>query len=105
MKYMVEVTPQELHPTCFGLLMGIQQIGIGAISYFVGCYTKEYGYLGEDNENEPGKGNFLYIFAGVGLIATVFGLGLIHNDGINPFKKKEPVYADDEAKELAENED
>ena len=83
MKYMVEVTPIELHPTCFGLLMGIQQIGIGAISYFIGWYIEGYGYVSDD-------GNFLYVFAAVGLIATVFGLALISNDGINPFKKKEP---------------
>ena len=83
MKYMVEVTPIELHPTCFGLLMGIQQIGIGAISYFIGWYIEGYGYVSDG-------GNFLYVFAAVGLIATVFGLALISNDGINPFKKKEP---------------
>lgn len=95
MKYMVEVTPADLHPTCFGLLMGIQQIGIGITSYLSGYYIEHYGYVNQD-------ANFLYCFGFVGILATVCGFGLILNDGIDPFNKGNEENEVDSSQELEE---
>lgn len=76
MAYLADVTPLRLHSTAFGLLFGVQQLGVGTTSWFAGKFCKNIGYA-----------MFPYLLAGIGIFATIGNVYLIFRDGVNPLKK------------------
>jgi len=77
MAYLAAVTETKLHATVFGLLFGVQQLGVGTSSYLGGLVVNKFGW------------NYLfYYLVVVGLLAISGNILLLCKDGINPLPQK-----------------
>lgn len=88
MAYLADITPLKLHSTAFGLLFGIQQLGVGSASYVLGWFCKTIGY-----------DKFLYCLAFIGILAMFGNMYLLMKDGINPLGHKLPLHEGEETRE------
>jgi len=89
MAYLADITPLKLHSTCFGLLFGVQQLGVGLSSWFCGWFCKNMGY-----------GNLPFLLAIIGVLAAIGNIVLLFRDGLNPLKNGAINGGDDEVKNV-----
>ena len=59
MAYLAAVTKTKLHATVFGLLFGVQQLGVGTSSYLGGVVVEKFGW-----------NNLFYYLMIVGILST-----------------------------------
>ena len=93
MPWMARMVQPNLKATTMGVLMGIQQIGVGTFSWLLGKFVKSYGW------------NYFPHFAGcASAIATIFSAIVWYREGSDPYNSYS--HGDvEEAVELKENEE
>lgn len=74
MPWLGKMMPMNLKATAFGLLFGIQQIGVGSISSFLGKGVDQLGWV-----------YFPYLCGSVAFISAAVTLILFFTEGLNPW--------------------
>ena len=93
MPWIAKMVPPKLKATSMGVLMGIQQIGVGTFAWLLGKFVKTYGY-----------DNFPYFAGSATGIAAVLSAIVWMREGNDPYGSY--CHNDvEEAAELKEKED